>query len=237
MENDDLRKPEMKVNKKYSDWAEENPNYLIITKAGYFYMAWGRSAEVLNEVLDYNLAYTKKGVAYTGGTSLEIIGNALETNHLNYIVIERGEITCKREFEYCDEIFYRPEDFAGSKKSTIYDGITDEEKLQAIDALLNKVDPATGEILDESHLVYEDVVQAILLTAQKAIQRKQEREKKKKESAGAKWTSEEDAQLIEEYRKHLPIQEIAEIHKRSAGAIQSRIVKLWQNMQTEEKYI
>ena len=80
----------------------------------------------------------------------------------------------------------------------------------------NKVDPLTGEILDEDHLINEDVVQAILITAQKAIERKILREKNKKESAGAKWTPEEDAQLIEEYKNSLSIKEIAEIHKRSA---------------------
>jgi hypothetical protein len=67
----------------------------------------------------------------------------------------------------------------------------------------NKVDPLTGEILDEDHLINEDVVQAILITAQKAIERKILREKNKKESAGAKWTPEEDAQLIEEYKNSI----------------------------------
>jgi DNA-directed RNA polymerase specialized sigma24 family protein len=99
----------------------------------------------------------------------------------------------------------------------------------------NKVDPLTGEILDEDHLINEDVVQAILITAQKAIERKILREKNKKESAGAKWTPEEDAQLIEEYKNSLSIKEIAEIHKRSEGSIQSRIVKLWQNQQLENE--
>lgn len=58
--------------KKYADWAEEYPNHLVLLLAGYFYMAWGRAAEVLNELLNYTLAYTKKGnVPYTGGTSLD----------------------------------------------------------------------------------------------------------------------------------------------------------------------
>lgn len=61
------------------------------------------------------------------------------------------------------------------------------------------------------------------------------REKNKKESAGAKWTPEEDAQLIEEYKNSLSIKEIAEIHKWSEGSIQSRIVKLWQNQQLENE--
>ena len=215
------------MKKKYADWSEDYPNYLVLTHAGLYYMAWGRSAEVLNEVLDYKLAYTKKNnVPYTGGPNLDRIIEALNANHINYLVVEYGKIAEKREFEYCDEVFYRSEDFSSSSKAKKEDAFTDEEKLQAIDALINGVDPITGEILEEDHLINEDIVKALLLTAQTAITKRQERENSKKPSAGARWTDEEDQQLVEEYRNKMPIKEIAEKHERSESSIRSRIIKL-----------
>lgn len=213
--------------KKYSDWAEEYPNHLVLTHTGYFYMSWGRAAEVLNEILNYTLAYSKKGnVPYTGGTSLEIIEDALQSNCINYIVVDKGQIIEKCEYETCDEIFYRKEDFPSSTRSDKYADISDDEKLQVIDALLRGIDPSTGELLDEDHFVNEDVVKAVLMTALHAIERKQEREKNKKPSSGARWTEEEDERLVEEYNSNMPITEIAEMHGRSTGSIQSRLLKL-----------
>lgn len=211
--------------RKYADWAKEYPNHLVVTHAGFFYMAWGRAAEVLNEILNYTLAYTKKGVAYTGGTSLEIIEDALQSNNINYVVIERGRVVEKKNYEYCTEVFYREEDFTSSTRADPYGDISDEEKLEVIDALMNGVDPITGEILDDDHLVNTREVKAIFTTAKTALMRKKEREKNKRPSAGARWTEEEDAKLVEEYNSGLSIKEIAEIHERSNGAILSRLIK------------
>lgn len=209
--------------KKYADWAEEYPNHLVVTHAGFFYMAWGRAAEVLNEILNYSLAYTKNGVAYTGGTSLEIIEDSLQSNNINYVVIDRGRVVEKKDYEYCTEVFYREEDFASSTRANPYDDISDEEKLEIIDALMNGVDPITGEILDDDHLVNTREVKAIFATAKTALVRKQEREKRRKPSSGSRWTEEEDAKLIEEYKSGLSIKEIAELHGRSSMAISRRL--------------
>lgn len=106
------------------------------------------------------------------------------------------------------------------------DVISDEEKLFVIESLLNYVDPETGEVLEEDHLVHQDAVKEVLLTAQKAIVRKQQREKNKKPSTGVKWTDEEDEQLRKEYNNKLTVSEIADIHGRSIGSINSRLIKL-----------
>lgn len=45
------------------------------------------------------------------------------------------------------------------------------------------------------------------------------------ESRGMKWTPEEDAQLVEEYRSLMPIPEIALAHKRTIGAILYRLYR------------
>ena len=215
--------------KKYSDWAEEYPNHLVLTHAGYFYMSWGRAAEVLNEILDYTLAYSKKGnVPYTGGTSLDIILEALQSNCINYIVVDKGQIIEQCEYETCDEVFYRKEDFPVSTRANKYSDISDEEKLQVIDALLRGIDPSTGEVLDADSFVNEDAFKAVLVTALHAIERKQMREKYKKPSSGARWTEDEEARLVEEYNNNLSISEIAEMHGRSTSSIQNRLIKLAQ---------
>ena len=68
----------------------------------------------------------------------------------------------------------------------------------------------------------------ILLLAHKNISKKLNTSKPT--SGGNKWTAEEDIQLKEEYESHISIKEIAQIHERSTGAINSRIIKLYPEM-------
>ena len=96
----------MDAKKKYADWVEKYPKHLVLKKAGYYYMAWGRSAEVLNVVLGYKLAYTKKNkIPYTGGTSLEIIEDALKKSQINYIVVENENVISKADFKEKPDLF------------------------------------------------------------------------------------------------------------------------------------
>ena len=88
------------------------------------------------------------------------------------------------------------------------------------------IDPTTGEILEEDHFINDRVVQAVLMSAKKAITKRQERLGKRKEAAGARWTIEEDEQLAREYEEGLSIDEIADIHKRTPFAIDTRLRKL-----------
>ncbi len=213
------------IRKRYADWAKEYPDHLVLMRTGFFYSAWSRAAEVLNEVLGYKLVLSaRRNIPYTGGTSLDIILDSLERNCINYLVIEDGEIIDKKEFDLCLETFYRPEDF--TQEGYEDPDISDEEKLKTIDSLLNSIDPTTGEILEEDHFINDRVVQAVLMTAKKAITKRQERLANRKEAAGARWTTEEDEQLAREYTEGLSLDEIAEIHKRTAFAIDSRIRKL-----------
>ena len=212
--------------KKYADWAREYPDHLILVRAGAFYSAWGRSAEVLNEVLDYKLVYTSKAnIPYTGGSSLEILEDALTSNQINYIVVHNNNIIEKKEFEHCDGVFYRPDDFQASSKVKGED-YSIEDKLQAIEALLDGVDPFTGEILDEDHLVNNDLIQSIIIKAQTSLLRQRDREERWGASSPEKWTKAEEIKLEEEYKNGLSIKEIAEKHNRTEGAIRNRLAKI-----------
>ncbi len=46
------------------------------------------------------------------------------------------------------------------------------------------------------------------------------------ENAGKAWSTEEDHLLIEKFDKGVPVKELARHHKRTEGAIKSRLVKL-----------
>ena len=97
--------------KRYLEWSKEYPAHLVLMRSGYFYSAWGRAAEVLNEILDYNLSYSEgSNIPFTGGPNLDKILRALEKNCINYIVVAKNEIVEKQEFQFCKEVFYQPDE-------------------------------------------------------------------------------------------------------------------------------
>lgn len=215
------------MRKRYADWSEEYPNHLILVRAGLFYMSWGRSAEILNEILDYKLAYSsKRNIPYTGGTSLSVIQDALSHNHINYIVIEGDNIIDRCEFPFFKEVVYNPNYFKKENDSNMNIKISDEDIIYTIEMLLEGVDPTTGEVLDENHIIHDLAVQAALSLALKSIQSKQTREKKPAPLAGTPWSQVEDLKLVQEYKSNLSIDEMAKLHGRTLGAIKSRLLHL-----------
>lgn len=212
--------------KKYADWAEEYPNFLVLLKTGYFYSARGRSAEVLNEVLNYKLIYTtRKKCPTTGGPSLSVIVDALVKNKINYIVVDCGKIVDKEVFPECAEVFYDSSFFSNSSFAAKENKTSEVDMICTIEALLNGVNPETGELLTDNQLLLINTVQSALQFALKTVKRKQNDEKKRP-SAGTKWSQEEDLRLIEEYKNQISIKDIAKMHGRSRGAIMSRMIHL-----------
>ena len=109
--------------------------------------------------------------------------------------------------------------------------------LQAQDILqllLNGIDPATGEIFPDDHVCNEaDVIRAFhhaIVALGKENTQSQLKDKENRNpltaNAGKLWTSEDDGTLIEMYEKGTSITEIATYHKRTKGAIRSRLIKL-----------
>jgi predicted transcriptional regulator len=142
---------------KYKDWQKEKPNTVLLVKAGYFYSAYGSSAEVLNKVLGYKLYYTPKTLTpTTGSPNLDKIRNALEKEDISYAVILDGKIEIS---------------FEGSKG--IADFVTAEIKskklLDTIEMMQQGVDPTTGEILELDNFLLSEDVQKILKIAKAEI--------------------------------------------------------------------
>ncbi len=101
--------------------------------------------------------------------------------------------------------------------------------LEIIKALSQGVDPHTGEIYPpDSPYKHPDTVRA-LFEAIHALEKMLGRSKRQEslpENAGKAWSTEEDNLLTEQFDKRIPINELSTDHKRTEGAIKSRLLKL-----------
>jgi hypothetical protein len=108
--------------------------------------------------------------------------------------------------------------------------------LEIIKSLSQGVDPHTGEIYpSDSPYQYPDTIRA-LFEAIHALERMLERNKRQEslpENAGKAWSTEEDNLLIEQFDKRIPINELSRDHKRTGGAIKSRLLKLGKSSPTD----
>ena len=104
--------------------------------------------------------------------------------------------------------------------------ITTEEKLAFVNNLINGINPITGEVLEEDHLVNDKTVKILLDDLVEFYTKKVVKTKRLGVRHGEKWTAEEDELLLAEYADKIPIREIAKLHGRSNGAIKRRIEKL-----------
>ena len=101
--------------------------------------------------------------------------------------------------------------------------------LEIIKALSQGVDPYTGEIYPpDSPYQHPDTIRA-LFEAIQALEKMLGRSKRQEslpENAGNAWSIEEDSLLIEQFDKGVSIKELSGDHKRTEGAIKSRLLKL-----------
>ena len=101
--------------------------------------------------------------------------------------------------------------------------------LEIVKALSQGVDPHTGEIYPaDSPYQHPNTIRA-LFQAINALEKMHERSKRQKslpENAGKAWSTEEDNLLIEQFDKGMPVKELSRDHKRTEGAIKSRLLKL-----------
>jgi hypothetical protein len=104
-----------------------------------------------------------------------------------------------------------------------------DRSIEIIDALAAGTDPTTGEVFASDHVLQNaDVVRA-LYDAVTALREQASKSKKSKTlptRAGAPWTSKEDEELVAGYKSGLTESELANLHQRTRGAIQSRLVRV-----------
>lgn len=95
--------------------------------------------------------------------------------------------------------------------------------------LADGVGPYTGAPLPQSSPYQQaETVRAlgIALRAMDAYTRRLAREARLPSHAGKPWTSQEEQTLIKEFRQGRSVQELSDLHKRTEGAITSRLTRL-----------
>ena len=98
-------------------------------------------------------------------------------------------------------------------------------------ALADGIDPMTGQPLpDESVYNRPEIIRALHCVLQELQERA---DSTAAVNAGRNWSTEEEAQLLQEYGMGLPIETIARRHGRSVGAIETRLSELGQRDQIQ----
>lgn len=103
------------------------------------------------------------------------------------------------------------------------------EAKSIVDALAGGVDPETGEILSELSIFNHPPIIRALFLASKALDTMVKKERSYKsipENAGKSWPDVEDSELLVEFKKGIPVKEIAAKHGRTQGSITSRLLRL-----------
>jgi hypothetical protein len=103
------------------------------------------------------------------------------------------------------------------------------EALRIIESLAHSVDPLTGEVFpDKSPYQHPQTLRALFMAvrALERLEARQKREHRLPENAGKTWNPTEDHQLCASFDAGTTIQQLAQQHKRTEGAIHSRLVKL-----------
>lgn len=103
------------------------------------------------------------------------------------------------------------------------------EALRIIRSLVDGVNPCTGEMLpDDSPYQQSSILRALFIAVQ-ALERLEERQKREQrlpQNASKSWDESEDKMLCTEFESGLTIMQLAQKHRRTLGAIQSRLEKL-----------
>ena len=99
------------------------------------------------------------------------------------------------------------------------------EALRIIQSLLDGVNPCTGEMFPDGSPYQQPTILRALFIAVRALDRLEERQKREQrlpENAGKSWDEAEDRMLCIEFKSGLTIMQLAQKHRRTSGAIQSR---------------
>lgn len=104
-----------------------------------------------------------------------------------------------------------------------------DKALEVIDALCEGVNPQTGELLNEQSCFNQPGGIRALHAAKLALERAIVAEKRKStlpEKAGCPWSQQEDKELGEDFDGGMSVKSIASKHRRTIGAISSRLVHI-----------
>ena len=205
------------------------PEHLLIVEEDGYYVGREHTAEVLESILGNRLKKIGGSNNIAVGTPiLEKIEKALKEHGEDYVVVTGNEV--KKVFVSDNKTIIThstvDEIIDNDKQQPNETVITTEEKLAFVNNLINGINPITGEVLEEDHLVNDKTVKILLDDLVEFYTKKVVKTKRLGVRHGEKWTAEEDELLLAEYADKIPIREIAKLHGRSNGAIKRRIEKL-----------
>lgn len=107
-----------------------------------------------------------------------------------------------------------------------------ERALEIIGALASGIDPFTGEVFGQESVFQNPEAVRALFAAARALEDVVGGKKRKKRDpnfpaeAGKPWTEEENLRLVVAFDAGQTQKQLAESHKRTVGAIRSRLIKL-----------
>ena len=83
----------------YDELTAVSPEFVVLMKKEYMYVAYYNCAKILSYIMDYKLFENKDRKLTSAGPDKEKIIAALSTHHVNFLISEFGEITERRSFE------------------------------------------------------------------------------------------------------------------------------------------
>lgn len=106
-----------------------------------------------------------------------------------------------------------------------------DEALKLVALLADGIDPQTGEVFSDDSPYQQPQTIRALYTLIRAVEGKATSKtangtKPQPKKAGASWTTEEDQQLTDAFKRGEPVAQIAQLHERSQRAIEARLVRL-----------
>jgi len=101
-----------------------------------------------------------------------------------------------------------------------------EQAIKIMRALANGQDPVSGEPLTVGQICLSTENVKALNRALSALVQQEQWEKNRPPNAFRSWTRSEDAQVCDELRKGVALDEIAKLHHRTVPAILARLMKL-----------
>ena len=107
--------------------------------------------------------------------------------------------------------------------------MTLEKTVEILKLLADGIDPKTREVLPKQSPYHQVETVRALHTALETLEKISKKTNKLRmlpDNAGKPWENDEDEQLVKEFDSGENIREIARIHKRTTGAILSRLEKL-----------
>lgn len=209
---------------------------LCIKQGGFYYNVSGNDALLLHKYLGYktfgvNVMRTGFPVARR-----DAVLKKIDALGIDYDVFDRNDkIIISRRFshnnyEVVDENeFTQTQSAVASDKTSRSTAKTKQSKLElyipVLQALSEGINLYTGEIINGiDEQLQNDLGELLLYFEDK--QRKQAVAKESNPNMGQSWTQEEDEQLTQEYNAQMELKEIAKLHGRTTGAIQSRLMRL-----------